>query len=305
MNLCVVDGCLNERWTGPNGSNPRLTRCEQHQREYWREKKAASNHSGRRADRSHCCVEGCPNPRHVQPSGKVLSYCLEHNNERQAEYNRRYLAKRAEVAAPAARTSIRVSKKVGKPPTRQPVKVLLLNRQSRQMVHIEGQIVLDTPLPADPLEAELLLETYEDYIVVEQGDKPQAQVVTARVQDLIAKIRIWQTAAARYDEACEEARQINDGKHYPSSPGRRAAIKALDAHAMELIHDVHNEAVLEMLVTLADEIERLQVALEPFVSLFSEMIDQHEYVRNNHPLYVLNDLRITVEDVNRARGAGR
>lgn len=220
MNLCVVDGCLNERWTGPNGSNPRLTRCEQHQREYWREKKAASNHSGRRADRSHCCVEGCPNPRHVQPSGKVLSYCLEHNNERQAEYSRRYLAKRAEVAAPAARTAIRVSKKVGKPPTRQPVKVLLLNRQSRQMVHIEGQIVLDTPLPADPLEAELLLETYEDYIVVEQGDKPQAQVVTARRPAQPIPVRVF----VELESAARRAAELEDWATFQAINNRIADI---------------------------------------------------------------------------------
>lgn len=78
------------------------------------------------------------------------------------------------------------------------------------------------------------------------------------INELIANIRTWQALSDRYTAACEEARQINDGKHYPSSPGRRSAIKALDDHAMELIHDVHNDAVLEMLVTLADEIERLQ-----------------------------------------------
>ena len=78
------------------------------------------------------------------------------------------------------------------------------------------------------------------------------------VNETVKKIRAWQAAAAKYDEACEEARQINDGMHYPSSPGRRAAIKALDAVAMEMIHDVHNDDVLETFVTLADEIERLQ-----------------------------------------------
>lgn len=78
------------------------------------------------------------------------------------------------------------------------------------------------------------------------------------VSELITAIRTWEKLSNSYDEACEEARQINDGMHYPSSPARRSAIKALDAHAMELIHDVHNDAVLEMLVTLANEIERLQ-----------------------------------------------
>lgn len=76
------------------------------------------------------------------------------------------------------------------------------------------------------------------------------------VSELITSIRTWQELSDRYTAACEETRQRNDGKSYPSSPERRAAIKALDEHAMELIHDVHNDAVLEMLVTLADEIER-------------------------------------------------
>ena len=76
------------------------------------------------------------------------------------------------------------------------------------------------------------------------------------VQQLITAIRTWQSLSTKYEDACEETRQRNDGKSYPSSPARRSAIKALDDHAMELIHDVHNEAVLEMLVTLTDEIER-------------------------------------------------
>lgn len=82
------------------------------------------------------------------------------------------------------------------------------------------------------------------------------------VNELITSIRTWQKLSDRYTAACEETRQRNDGKSYPSSPERRTAIKALDDHAMELIHDVHNDAVLEMLVTLADEIERLQAKQE-------------------------------------------
>ncbi len=205
---CVVPGCPNERWAGPNGTNNRLTRCEEHQKAYWRAKKSErqtatgpqiTRRPGRRADKSRCCVEGCPNPRHVQPGGNVLSYCLEHSRERQNEYSRRYLAKRAEVAAPSVRTAIRVSKKVAKPPTRQPVKVLLLNSQTRQMVHIEGQIVLDTPLPDDPLEAELLLETYEDYIVIEQGARPQPQAApeTRPAQPIPVRVFVELEVAAR------------------------------------------------------------------------------------------------------------
>ena len=34
--LCVVPGCPNYRWSGPRGTNHRLTMCEAHQREDWR-----------------------------------------------------------------------------------------------------------------------------------------------------------------------------------------------------------------------------------------------------------------------------
>jgi hypothetical protein len=36
---CVVPDCGLPRWTGPSGTNPRLTRCEEHQKAYWRETK--------------------------------------------------------------------------------------------------------------------------------------------------------------------------------------------------------------------------------------------------------------------------
>lgn len=78
------------------------------------------------------------------------------------------------------------------------------------------------------------------------------------IQDLIAAVRTWQAAYARYERACEETALINDGKSYPSSPERRLAIKALDAAAMEVIHDVHNDEVLAAFVALADEVQRLQ-----------------------------------------------
>jgi hypothetical protein len=34
--LCTVPGCPNYRWSGPRGSNHKLTMCEAHQREDWR-----------------------------------------------------------------------------------------------------------------------------------------------------------------------------------------------------------------------------------------------------------------------------
>lgn len=194
---CVVPGCPNARWAGPNGTNSRLTRCEEHQREYWRAKKSESltntgpqvaRRPGRKSDKSRCAVDGCPHPRHVQASGKVLSYCTEHYRTRQAEYQRRYDQSKRD-AAPAARTAVRVSKKTSAPPSRPPVKVLLLN--NRQMIHIEGHIVLDTPLPDDPLEAELLLETYEDYIVIEQGARPQPQAIREKRPALPIPVRVF------------------------------------------------------------------------------------------------------------------
>lgn len=195
---CVVPGCTKARWAGPSGNNSRLTRCEEHQREYWRTKKSESlantgpqvaRRPGRHTDKSRCAVDGCTNPRHVQASGKVLSYCTQHYHSKQAAYQRRYdESKRA--AAPAARTAIRVSKKVATPPTRPPVKVLLLS-EAREMIHIEGHIVLNTPLPDDPLKAELLLETYEDYIVIDQGARPQAQAIPEQRPALPIPVRVF------------------------------------------------------------------------------------------------------------------
>lgn len=89
------------------------------------------------------------------------------------------------------------------------------------------------------------------------------------VNELITSIRTWQKLSDRYTAACEETRQRNDGKSYPSSPERRTAIKALDDHAMELIHDVHNDDVLAHLVALADEVERLKATERAFVDAYA------------------------------------
>lgn len=78
------------------------------------------------------------------------------------------------------------------------------------------------------------------------------------IDKLLEKIAAWQAAETEYLAACDETLQINDGKSYPSSPRRRAAIKALDAIAMEMTHDVHNNETFEMLTVLAAEIARLQ-----------------------------------------------
>lgn len=39
--LCVHPGCGHPRWLGKSGTNSNLTMCERHQREYWRNQKAA------------------------------------------------------------------------------------------------------------------------------------------------------------------------------------------------------------------------------------------------------------------------
>lgn len=38
--LCAVPGCTEHRWLGPRGMNFKLTKCEQHQRDEWKQAKA-------------------------------------------------------------------------------------------------------------------------------------------------------------------------------------------------------------------------------------------------------------------------
>lgn len=76
------------------------------------------------------------------------------------------------------------------------------------------------------------------------------------IQELIRNIRAWQSAAEEYEAACAEAEMVCDPIFYTSTPRKREAIKALDEIAMSLIHDAHNDDVLNMLITLADEVEQ-------------------------------------------------
>lgn len=89
------------------------------------------------------------------------------------------------------------------------------------------------------------------------------------ITELIAAIRVWQAENAEYEAACDEPIEIDGFKGYKTTPRRLAAIKALDATAMEVIHDAHNDDVLAHLVALADEVERLKATERAFVDAYA------------------------------------
>lgn len=160
-----------------------------------------------RSEPLQCHAEDCSNQRYIDDKGRIFYTCEDHaplenqfrraNNGKSAEGTpeastapRRTIEikpfaspvaaapapKPAPVTAEAA-PAPRV-KRTRSEPTQQEtkhVKVLAVDHTTRRMIHIDGQITLDTELPEDAIAADLLLETYDqnEYLVVQRGAEPQ------------------------------------------------------------------------------------------------------------------------------------
>lgn len=170
--ICIIPGCGKPRYTGPKGTNHHLNKCEEHQKQEWKEysekKKALRVPSSRRRRTPTTSSSGYMGEETPVPTPETPKAVPTPNT----------FGIRPFEAPPIQPPQHRLEKVDAPTLTQQPhtslqrkaVKVLLLDFETRQMVHIEGQIVLDTPMPEDEVSRELLLEGYEEYIVVQRGE---------------------------------------------------------------------------------------------------------------------------------------
>lgn len=128
--------------------------CIDHMRDHWRNKRRPSDsgvvpHSAPRKAKTICTVDGCEEPRAISKSGRMYNTCEHHRRE----YQREKAAARRQPSAPKY-SKAQVEAGFGSADQRTsgvPVRVLLIDENSDQMVFIEGKITLRCPTQRDQL----------------------------------------------------------------------------------------------------------------------------------------------------------